>query len=75
MQKMMELESADKQRHSKQMDYLEKALGEATAERDEVMGRITGLRRRLEELQCHQVQIEQRLAEKQDKLKVSWLSH
>ncbi|BHF58848.1 hypothetical protein SprV_0100180300 [Sparganum proliferum] len=67
--KILELESQDKVRHNKQMDYLEKALSEATAERDEVMGRVNGLRRKLEDLQCHQVQIEQRLTEKQEKLK------
>nr|VZI39611.1 unnamed protein product [Spirometra erinaceieuropaei] len=67
--KILELESQDKLRHNKQMDYLEKALSEATAERDEVMGRVNGLRRKLEDLQCHQVQIEQRLTEKQEKLK------
>uniref|UniRef100_A0A183SR16 Centrosomal protein of n=1 Tax=Schistocephalus solidus TaxID=70667 RepID=A0A183SR16_SCHSO len=67
--KILELESQDKLRHNKQMDYLEKALSEATAERDEVMGRVNGLRRKLEDLQCHQVQIEQKLTEKQEKLK------
>ncbi|VDK78885.1 unnamed protein product [Dibothriocephalus latus] len=67
--KILELENQDKLRHNKQMDYLEKALSEATAERDEVMGRVNGLRRKLEDLQCHQVQIEQRLTEKQEKLK------
>lgn len=64
------MESVDKQRHSKQMDYMEKALCEATTERDEVVGRIGQLKRRLEELQCSQVQIEQRLSERNEKLKV-----
>uniref|UniRef100_A0A5K3FC40 Cytospin-A n=2 Tax=Mesocestoides corti TaxID=53468 RepID=A0A5K3FC40_MESCO len=67
--KVTEMESVDKQRHNKQMDYMEKALCEATSERDEVMGRISQLKRRLEELQCNQVQIEKRLTEKNEKLK------
>uniref|UniRef100_A0A0R3WVR6 Citron rho-interacting serine/threonine kinase b n=1 Tax=Hydatigena taeniaeformis TaxID=6205 RepID=A0A0R3WVR6_HYDTA len=70
-QKTTEMESVDKQRHSKQMDYMEKALCEATTERDEVVGRISQLKRRLEELQCSQVQIEQRLSERNEKLKKS----
>ncbi|VDK20611.1 unnamed protein product [Taenia asiatica] len=69
--KTTEMESVDKQRHSKQMDYMEKALCEATTERDEVVGRIGQLKRRLEELQCSQVQIEQRLSERNEKLKKS----
>ncbi|KAL5111956.1 hypothetical protein TcWFU_004367 [Taenia crassiceps] len=69
--KITEMESVDKQRHSKQMDYMEKALCEATTERDEVVGRIGQLKRRLEELQCNQVQIEQRLSERNEKLKKS----
>ncbi|KAH9286990.1 Centrosomal protein [Echinococcus granulosus] len=69
--KATEVESVDKQRHSKQMDYMEKALCEATTERDEVVSRIGQLKRRLEELQCSQVQIEQRLTERNEKLKRS----
>ncbi|CDS41403.1 centrosomal protein of 135 kda [Echinococcus multilocularis] len=69
--KAAEVESVDKQRHSKQMDYMEKALCEATTERDEVVSRIGQLKRRLEELQCSQVQIEQRLTERNEKLKRS----
>ncbi len=64
------MESVDKQRHNKQMDYMEKALSETTAERDEVMARISQLKRKLEELQCNQVQIEQRLVDRNEKLKV-----
>ena len=67
------MENADKQRHSKQMDYMEKALCEATNERDEVIGRIGQLKRRLEELQCSQMQIERRLTERNEKLKVTYL--
>ncbi len=64
------MESVDKQRHNKQMDYMEKALSETTAERDEVMARISQLKRKLEELQCNQMQIEQRLVDRNEKLKV-----
>lgn len=65
------MESVDKLRHSKQMDYMEKALSEATNERDEVIARIGQLKRRLEELQANQMQIEQRLNERNEKLRVS----
>ncbi|KAM7540768.1 hypothetical protein Aperf_G00000041777 [Anoplocephala perfoliata] len=67
--KASEMESMDKLRHSKQMDYMEKALNEATNERDEVVARFGQLKRRLEELQSNQMKIEQRLSEKSEKLK------
>lgn len=60
----------DKLRHNKQMDYMEKALSEAINERDEVIARFGQLKRRLEELQSNQTQIEQRLCERNEKLKV-----
>ncbi|VDN97278.1 unnamed protein product [Rodentolepis nana] len=67
--KASEMESVDKLRHNKQMDYMEKALSEATNERDEVIARVGQLKRRLEELQTSQMQIEQRLNERNEKLK------
>lgn len=63
----------DQQRHHKQMDYLERALQEATGERDEVMSRISQLKRKLDDLQSNQMLIEQKLSEKNDKLKVGVL--
>ncbi|KAM3187808.1 hypothetical protein ACTXT7_001585 [Hymenolepis weldensis] len=69
--KASEMESVDKLRHSKQMDYMEKALSEATNERDEVITRIGQLKRRLEEVQANQMQIEQRLNERNEKLRKS----